>query len=47
VARLFDGMLSAGRHSVAWNAAGAMPGVYLFELSAGGTTQTARLVKAR
>lgn len=47
VARLFDGNVAAGRHAVAWDAAGAAPGIYFVELAAGGATRAARLVKAR
>ncbi|HDQ99374.1 MAG TPA: T9SS type A sorting domain-containing protein [candidate division WOR-3 bacterium] len=47
VARLADGVQSAGRRTLAWPADDAPPGVYCVELVANGTTRTARLVKAR
>ena len=47
VARLVDGIQSAGRHDVSWDAAGAAPGIYFVELTAAGSASAARLVKAR
>ncbi|MFO7675294.1 MAG: T9SS type A sorting domain-containing protein [bacterium] len=47
VARLLDATQAAGRHTVAWDAADAAPGVYFLELATGGTASAARLVKGR
>jgi hypothetical protein len=44
VATLVDDELEAGKHSIAWNAAGLPSGVYYYELSSGGLVQTRRCV---
>lgn len=47
MAVLREGMLSAGRHEVTWNAADAPAGVYILRLVSGGTVRERRLVRIR
>jgi flagellar hook assembly protein FlgD len=47
VARLEEGLKPAGRHSVAWNAAGQPAGVYFYRLTAGSQSGTRRMVVVR
>ena len=44
VASLVDGMLSAGQHSVPWNAEGYSSGVYFVKIMAGGYMDTQKLL---
>ncbi|HEX7071077.1 MAG TPA: T9SS type A sorting domain-containing protein [Rhodothermales bacterium] len=43
VAVLVDGMQSAGRHEIAWNASAQPSGTYLYRLEAGGKSHTRKL----
>jgi hypothetical protein len=47
VASLADGFRAAGDHRVAWNAAGAEPGVYFCQLVANGQVTNTRMVRVR
>jgi len=44
VATLADGVLSAGEHSVTWNASGFPSGVYFYRLRAGEFTGTGKML---
>jgi len=44
VARLVDGMMEAGAHSITWRGDGLPSGVYLYRLTGNGFTQTRKLV---
>ncbi|MBU0692089.1 T9SS type A sorting domain-containing protein [bacterium] len=44
VATLADGPVSAGEHSIQWNAAGQASGIYFVTLKAGGSMQTHKMV---
>ncbi len=47
VATLVNEKLTAGRHTVEWNAAGFASGVYLYRLQAGNYTETKKLILLR
>lgn len=47
VARLVDGTVEAGRHSVLFDATGLASGVYIYKLEAGAFNQTARMIIAK
>jgi hypothetical protein len=44
VANLVDGVVSAGGHTVSWNAANMPTGVYFYRLESGNFTQTRKLL---
>ena len=44
VANLVDGVVSAGGHTVSWNAANMPTGVYFYRLESGNFTQTKKLL---
>lgn len=44
VAKLADGEMAAGYHSVTWNASGVSSGVYIYRLTAGNFVQTRRML---
>ena len=44
VATLVEQELPAGSHTVVWKARGFASGVYLYRMSAGGTTRTMKMV---
>ena len=44
VANLIDGVVSAGAHTVSWNAANMPTGVYFYRLESGNFTQTRKLL---
>ena len=44
VARLVDGEMNAGSHSISWNAAGTASGVYFYRLSQDGTVTTKKML---
>jgi len=44
VARLVEGQLDAGEHSITWEAAGVASGVYFYRLEAEGTATTAKMM---
>lgn len=47
VDQLHHGMLAAGKHSIAWNAASASNGLYFIRIGGGGQARTVRVVKVR
>jgi hypothetical protein len=44
VANLVDGVVSAGGHTVSWNAANMPTGVYFYRLESGNFSQTRKLL---
>ena len=47
VAVLAEGYEAAGEHAVSWDASGHAPGVYLYQLNAGGDSIVRRFVVSR